>query len=170
MKQKCLAALIGVFALSTMAIAPAAAQNYVGLSWGLMSYEDGANELDSQGFTVFAGGQFDPLLSVEFAYTSLANAEINNQKNTASVTSISGVLRSPGEGFEPFLRLGLARGDANFQGDADDTYDKEKDGLVFGLGADFTLNYNATLRLEYVETDIDGANTDRLSFGSIYRF
>ena len=164
MKQLILAAFLSAFV-----VAPAAAQNYIGLSGGLMSYEDGANELDSQGFTVFAGGQFDPLLSIEFAYTSLSTVEVNNRDYNASVMSLSGVLRSPGEGFEPFLRLGLARGDAKFH-DGDDPYDQEKDGFVFGLGADFTLNYNSSLRLEYVETDIDGASTDRLSFGTIYRF
>lgn len=165
MKQLILAAFLSAFV-----VAPAAAQNYVGLSGGLMSYEDGANELDSQGFTVFAGGQFDPLLSIEFAYTSLSTVEVNNKDYNASVMSLSGVLRSPGEGFEPFLRLGLARGDAKFHNANMQPYDEEKDGFVFGLGADFTLNYNSSLRLEYVETDIDGASTDRLSFGTIYRF
>ena len=165
MKQLILAAFLSAFV-----VAPAAAQNYIGLSGGLMSYEDGANELDSQGFTVFAGGQFDPLLSVEFAYTSLSTVEVNDRDYNASVMSLSGVLRSPGEGFEPFLRLGLARGDAKFHNANMQPYDEEKDGLIFGLGADFTLNYNSSLRLEYVETDIDGASTDRLSFGTIYRF
>lgn len=165
MKQLILAAFLSAFV-----VAPAAAQNYIGLSGGLMSYEDGNNELDSQGFTVFAGGQFDPLLSIEFAYTSLSTVEVNNKDYNASVMSLSGVLRSPGEGFEPFLRLGLARGDAKFHNANMQPYDEEKDGFVFGLGADFTLNYNSSLRLEYVETDIDGASTDRLSFGTIYRF
>ncbi len=164
MKQLILAAFLSAFV-----VAPAAAQNYIGLSGGLMSYEDGANELDSQGFTFFAGGQFDPLLSIEFAYTSLSTVEVNNKDYNASVMSLSGVLRSPGEGFEPFLRLGLARGDAKLH-NVDNPYDEEKDGLIFGLGADFTLNYNSSLRFEYVETDIDGASTDRLSFGTIYRF
>ncbi len=154
--------------LAALPMLPAQAQNYVGLSWGLMAYDDTGANMDSQGFTLTAGGQFDPLMSAEFSYTSLADVEINGQDNSASVMALSLVVRSPGEGFEPFLRLGLARGDASFMGN--DRYSEEKDGLVFGLGADFSLNYNSSLRFEYAETDIDGASTDRLSFGTLYRF
>ena len=78
-------------------------------------------------------------------------------------------MRSPGEGFEPFVRLGLARGDASFMGSGE-RYNDEKDGLIYGLGADFSLNYNSSLRFEFAETDIDGAKTNRLSFGTLYRF
>jgi hypothetical protein len=46
----------------------------------------------------------------------------------------------------------------------------KEDGIIFGLGADFSLNYNSSLRLEYVETDMGDADSDRLSFGTIYRF
>lgn len=151
---------------------PALAQNYIGLSGGLMSYEDGQTDLDSQGFTVFAGGQFDPLLAVEFSYTMLSSVEINKKDYKASVMALSGVLRSPGEGFEPFLRLGLARGDASIAsvGSNAQPYDEEKDGLIFGLGADMSLNYNSSIRVEYAETDIDGASSSRFSIGTIYRF
>ena len=81
--------------------------------------------------------------------------------------ALSGILRSPGEGFEPFLRLGLARGDSDISGAP---MNGKEDGIIFGLGADFSLNYNSSLRFEYVETDLDGAESDRLSFGTIYRF
>ena len=162
---------LAVFAVTLFAT-PVAAQNYVGLSGGIMSYEDKPRaDLDSQGFTIFAGGQFDPIISVEFAYTALSSAEVNNQSYKASVMSLSAVLRSPGEGFEPFLRLGLARGDANFDAvEPENAYDRNDDGLIFGLGADFALNYNSSLRLEYAETDLDGASSSRFSFGTIYRF
>lgn len=155
--------------LAALPLVPAQAQNYIGLSWGLMAYDDTGASMDSQGFTLTAGGQFDPLMSAEFSYTSLANVEVNNQDNNASVMALSVVVRSPGEGFEPFLRLGLARGDATLMGSGQ-SYNQEKDGIIFGLGADFSLNYNSSLRFEYAETDIGGASTDRLSFGTIYRF
>lgn len=148
---------------------PAAAQNYVGLSGGLMAYEDSGADIDSQGFTLFAGGQVNAFAAVEFSYTSLANVEANAQNNQASVLSLSGVLRSPGEGFEPFLRIGLARGDAKITG-GDENYDESKEGLIYGFGADVPLNYNTSIRIEYVETDMDGANSDRLSAGAVYRF
>jgi len=48
--------------------------------------------------------------------------------------------------------------------------DGNEDGFIYGIGADFSLNYNSSLRLEYVESDLDGAESDRLSFGTIYRF
>lgn len=148
---------------------PAAAQNYVGLSGGLMAYEDTDADLDSQGFTVFAGGQFNVFAAVEFSYTSIANVEANTQNNQASVLALSGLLRSPGEGFEPFLRLGLARGDAKITGGTEN-YNETKEGLIFGFGADIPLNYNTAIRIEYVETDMDGAKSDRLSAGAVYRF
>lgn len=149
--------------------APALAQNYVGVSTGFTSYEDTGADIDSQGLSFFAGGQFDPLVAVEFSYTPLADVDTNGRKTQASVLALSGVLRSPGEGFEPFLRLGVARADGKVTGD-NDAYDEEKSGVIFGFGADFTLNYNSSLRFEYVETDLDGAKTDQLSFGTIYRF
>lgn len=164
MKQIAIAVLVFF-----MAGGPAAAQNYIGLSGGFMSYEDGTTELDSQGFTVFAGGQFDPLLAVEFSYTMLSSVEINKRDYKASVMALSGVLRSPGEGFEPFLRLGLARGDAKITG-GDNDYNETKEGLIYGLGADVPLNFNTSIRIEYVETDMDGAKSDRLSAGAVYRF
>jgi opacity protein-like surface antigen len=81
--------------------------------------------------------------------------------------ALSGVLRSPGEGFEPFLRLGIARGDSDIAGSVDDG---TEDGFIFGIGADLSLNYNSSLRLEYGQTDLGDAESDRLSFGTIYRF
>lgn len=163
-----LSVCLTVFALSGVMSAPAAAQNYIGLSGGLMDYTDSGADLDSQGFTVLAGGQIDPLLSVEFTYSALASVEANGKNYSASVMALSGLLRSPGQGFEPFLRLGLARGDATIDGT--DRYSQEKDGIIFGLGADFAMNYSSTLRVEYAETDIDGAETTRMSIGSVYRF
>ena len=133
-----------------------------------MNYSDANIDMDSQGYTLLAGGQVDPLLAVEFSYTTLASVKVNGNENSASVMALSGLLRSPGQGFEPFLRLGLARGDATVNDE--NRYSEEKDGIVYGLGADFTLNYNSNLRFEYVETDIDGAETTRMSFGTVYRF
>jgi hypothetical protein len=152
--------------LLVMPLGVAQAQNYVGISGGLMTYNANGMEMDSQGFTVIAGGQFDPILAVEFSYSSYASVEVENMDYKASVMALSAVLRSPGEGFEPFLRLGLARGDSDINGS---DVDKEE-GIIFGLGADFSLNYNSSLRLEYVETDMGDADSDRLSFGTIYRF
>jgi opacity protein-like surface antigen len=153
--------------LLVMPLGVAQAQNYVGISGGLMTYNANGTEMDSQGFTVIAGGQFDPILAVEFSYSSYASVEVEDRDYKASVMALSAVLRSPGEGFEPFLRLGLARGDSDITGS--DMTGKE-DGIIFGLGADFSLNYNSSLRLEYVETDMGDADSDRLSFGTVYRF
>lgn len=153
--------------LLVMPLGVAQAQNYVGISGGLMTYNANGTEMDSQGFTVVAGGQFDPILAVEFSYSSHASVEVADMDYKASVMALSAVLRSPGEGFEPFLRLGLARGDSDITGSG---MDGSEDGFIFGLGADFSLNYNSSLRFEYVETDMGDADSDRLSFGTIYRF
>ena len=102
--------------LAALPMLPAQAQNYIGLSGGLMSYEGGGTDLESQGFTLTAGGQFDPLMSAEFSYTSFAAVEVGSHDYKASVMALSLVVRSPGEGFEPFLRLGLARGDSDITG------------------------------------------------------
>ena len=158
----------GVLALAISG--PAMAQNYLGLSGGLMNYEDTNADLDSQGLTVFAGGQVSPFVAVEFSYTSIANVEANSQNTQASTLALSGLLRSPGEGFEPFLRLGLARGDVKITNGGDNDYDEAKEGLIFGFGADIPLNYNTTIRVEYIETDMDGAKSDSLSAGAVYRF
>ena len=157
------------FAISFLAmpLGAAQAQNYVGISSGLMTYEANDTEIDSQGFTIVAGGQFDPILAVEFSYSAHSSVEVAGADYKASVMALSGVLRSPGEGFEPFLRLGIARGDSDIAGSEDDG---TEDGFIFGIGADFSLNYNSSLRLEYGQTDLGDAESDRLSFGTIYRF
>ncbi|MDG1692027.1 MAG: porin family protein [Alphaproteobacteria bacterium] len=167
--KKFITATAFIAAFMAVSRVPAVAQNYIGLSAGFTSYDDTGADIESQGLTFFAGGQFDPLLAVEFSYTAIADVETNGRDSQASVLALSGVLRSPGEGFEPFLRLGIARGDGKVMGGGD-SYDEEKTGVIYGFGADFTLNYNSSLRFEYVETDLDGAETDRLSFGTIYRF
>lgn len=157
------------FAISLMAmpVGAAQAQNYVGISGGLMTYEANDTEIDSQGFTVVAGGQFDPILAIEFSYSSHSSVEVEGADYKASVMALSGILRSPGEGFEPFLRLGIARGDSDI---ANNDNDGTEDGFIFGLGADFSMNYNSSLRVEYVQSDMGDADSDRLSFGTIYRF
>jgi opacity protein-like surface antigen len=157
------------FAISFLAmpLGAAQAQNYIGISGGLMTYEANDTEIDSQGFTIVAGGQFDPILAVEFSYSAHSSIEVAGADYKASVMALSGVLRSPGEGFEPFLRLGIARGDSDIAGSADDG---SEDGFIFGIGADFSLNYKSSLRLEYGQTDLGDAESDRLSFGTIYRF
>jgi hypothetical protein len=105
------------FAISFLAmpLGAAQAQNYIGISGGLMTYEANDTEIDSQGFTIVAGGQFDPILAVEFSYSAHSSVEVAGADYKASVMALSGVLRSPGEGFEPFLRLGIARGDSILQ-------------------------------------------------------
>ena len=157
------------FAISFLAmpLGAAQAQNYIGISGGLMTYEANDTDIDSQGFTIVAGGQFDPILAVEFSYSAHSSIEVAGADYKASVMALSGVLRSPGEGFEPFLRLGIARGDSDIAGSEDDG---TEDGFIFGIGADFSLNYNSSLRLEYGQTDLGDAESDRLSFGTIYRF
>ncbi|MCH1567893.1 MAG: outer membrane beta-barrel protein [Parvibaculales bacterium] len=159
--------LLFAFVLMALPFVPAQAQNYVGISGGLMTYSAGSTDLDSQGFTVLAGGQFDPLIAVEFSYSSHSSVEVGSNNYKASVMALSAIVRSPGEGFEPFLRFGLARGDSDIEGSPDDG---TEDGVIYGIGADFSLNYNSSLRLEYVETDLDGSESNRLSFGTIYRF
>jgi len=164
--------LFFVISLMAMPFGVAEAQNYVGISGGLMTYEANDTEIDSQGFTVVAGGQFDPILAIEFSYSSHSSVEVGANDYKASVMALSGILRSPGEGFEPFLRLGIARGDSDItpENENDERDDGTEDGFIFGLGADFSLNYNSSLRLEYVQTDMGDAESDRLSFGTIYRF
>ncbi len=161
-----LAFIAFILAVTTV---PAVAQNYIGLSGGLMKYEDTGADIDAQGFTLLAAGQYDPVIAIEFSYTSIASVEANKQENDASLMALSGLVRSPGEGFEPFLRLGIGRSNTRITGGRIN-YDKNKKGLVYGLGADITLNYNSAIRVEYVEGDFDGAELSRFSIGSIYRF
>ena len=92
------------FLLALMPFAAAQAQNYVGISGGLMSYSAGNTEMDSQGFTVVAGGQFDPLIAVEFSCIH-ASVEVSGPENgdyKAYVVALSGILRSPGEALSRF--------------------------------------------------------------------
>lgn len=105
--KKFITATAFIAAFMAVSSAPAVAQNYIGLSAGFTSYDDTGADIESQGLTFFAGGQFDPLLAVEFSYTAIADVETNGRDSQASVLALSGVLRSPGEGFEPFLRLGI---------------------------------------------------------------
>ncbi len=145
--------------------APAMAQNYIGLSGGFSKFSDTGATLKSQGLFFTAGGQFDPLIAVELTYSVLAKVEANNKKTEGSLLALSAVMRSPGEAFEPFLRLGLARSNVRI-----DPYDKSDKGILFGFGADIHLSFNSAIRLEYVEADLDGADYSDIKLGTIYRF
>jgi opacity protein-like surface antigen len=155
--------------LAVVTLGSAQAQNYVGLSGGLMDMKDSPNDIDSQGFTLIAAGQYDPRIGIEFTYTSIADVKVNSQTTRAEVIGLSALFRSPGEVFVPFVRVGIGRVSGRIADDVS-PYKKKSEGLLLGIGADFDMSYNSAFRVEYVEGKMDGTDTSRFSLGTIYRF
>jgi len=166
---KFIAPIFAFLVMAGVSMESAQAQNYVGLSGGLMRMKDSPNDIDSQGFTLIAAGQYDPRIGIEFTYTSIADVKVNSQTTRAQVMGLSALFRSPGEVFVPFVRLGVGRIRGRIADD-EAPYKENNEGLLLGIGADFDLSYNSAFRVEYVEGKLDGTDTSRFSVGTIYRF
>lgn len=186
-------ALIAITALSAAAFAaPAMAQMrapslssaYIGGSIGQSKFKGDCGPVDCDkndtGFRLFGGYQFNRNIALELGYTDLGKLSVSVPGFSASVEAnawdLSGVFSWPvANQFAVFGRLGFARVESKAGGafgSASDT----KNGLTWGLGAQFDVMRNLGLRAEFQRYKADststgsGGDVDFLSIGALWRF
>jgi len=184
-------ALIAITALSAAVFAaPAMAQMrmpsmssaYIGGSIGQSKFKGDCAPVDCDkndtAFRLFGGYQFNRNIAVELGYADLGKVSVSVPGFSASVEAnawdLSGVFSWPfANQFAAFGRLGFARVEAKAGGafgSASDT----KNGLTWGLGAQYDVMRNLGLRAEFQRYKEDSSaadgDVDVLSIGALWRF
>lgn len=171
---------------------PAAAQAYLGFGAGWSDYDQGnvipdlissgSFDGDATGFKIYGGYRFHPNFAAELAYVDLGKASYRGTFFGTPVTggsletwglNVSAVGIVPlGPAFELFGKIGFfgwesrardTTGGIPFSGEADDA------DVSFGLGANFNVSRNVSLRVEWERFKaVD--DIDLLSLGLAFRF
>lgn len=151
---------------SSMQFEPAVRTPYIGGSIGI-------NDDEESVWRVLGGYQVHRNLAVELGYTDLGDMTVGGRPAEANAWELVGVGLFPlNESFSLLGKLGAYRGEAEGGGLRETRTD-----LTYGLGAEYNMNRNLGLRLEWQRyTDFGGgafgsrADQDILSLGAIYRF
>src|SRR5262245_24603403 len=184
--------VIVTFLLLAGAVVPAVAQPYLGFGAGVADYDrgnavpdlitSGNFDGDASGFKIYGGYRFHPNFAAELSYIDLGNAKYSGTFGGAPVTggsletigfNVSAMAIVPlGPVFELFGKIGIfgweskARDTTSgvpFSGKADDS------DVSFGLGANFNLSRNLTLRAEWERLKAVG-DIDLYTAGLLFRF
>lgn len=125
-------------------------------------------------FSIFGGYKFNDNFAVEANYTDLGRIDFGGVSAKNRVYSLDGVARAPlGAGFGLYGKVGLAYAERDFNSGLGD---KDKTGLKLGVGVDYALTKNVSLRAEATRfnnlPDANGFNkkSDRLGVGLSYQF
>ncbi|OWQ88389.1 hypothetical protein CDN99_16135 [Roseateles aquatilis] len=125
-------------------------------------------------YSIFGGYKFNENFAVEAAYTDLGKANFNGVSAKNKVYSLDGIARAPlSDKFGVYGKVGLAYAERNFDGGLSDTH---KTGLKMGVGVDYALTKNVTLRAEATRfNNMPSANgfdkkLDRVGLGLAYQF
>lgn len=191
MTSKTLVAIVGV-AAAALAL-PAAAQMrapslssaYVGASIGQGKQKfdcEGATTCDTKdtAWRVFGGWKFHPNFSAELGYANLGTAKVGDATGSDDVESTAWDLSALGafplgSGFSLLGRLGGYHGKTEISGA--DTASHSKNGLTYGLGAQYDFTRNLGARAEWQRYHKMGGgdlgtefNVDVLSIGALWNF
>ncbi|MFN2645154.1 MAG: outer membrane beta-barrel protein [Burkholderiales bacterium] len=187
MRSKATIAILGL-AAATLAV-PAAAQMrspslssaYIGGSIGQSKFKADCGPLDCDkedtSFRLFGGYQFTPNIAAELGYASLGKLKVNGIDGDIEATAwdLSAVGMFPIVDKLSILgRLGVAR----VEGKASGAFGSESDtknGVTFGLGAQYDFTRNLGLRAEWQRYKVDAgsagdADLDNLNIGVLWRF
>lgn len=186
MTSKTFIAIIGV-AAAAVAL-PAAAQMrspslssaYLGASVGQgeQKFDCGGGSCDRKdtAWRLFGGYQFHPNFSAELGYATLGTGKFGSADVETNAWDLSALGAFPlANQFSVFGRLGAYHATTDVSGAG--SASEDKNGLTYGLGAQFDLNRNLGLRAEWQRYRKVGggnigeeANADMLSVGALYRF
>lgn len=133
-----------------------------------------AQKRTSDSYSIFGGYKFNENFAVEAAYTDLGKVEFGGVTAKNKVYSLDGIARAPlGAGFGIYGKVGVAYAERDFNNGLGD---KDKTGLKLGVGVDYALTKNVSLRAEATRfNNMPQANgfdkkDDRLSMGVVYQF
>jgi OmpA-OmpF porin, OOP family len=144
---------------------PALSSAYIGANIGQSKFKDVCPGCDDKDTAVklYGGYQFHPNFAAELGYTDLG--EVSGVKGNAWELSAVGLFPLANQ-FSLLGRLGA------YHGELKDGGSNTKNGLTFGLGAQYDINRNIGVRAEWqrfnnMSSDVD---VDVLSIGALYRF
>ena len=128
----------------------------------------------SDSYSIFGGYKFNENFAAEISYTDLGKISFDGVTAKNKVYALDGIARAPlGAGFGVYGKVGLAYAQRDFNNGLGD---KDKTGLKLGVGVDYALTKNVSLRAEATRyNDMPQANgfnkkDDRLSMGLAYQF
>lgn len=187
MKSSAVFAVLGLagaaFALPAAAQmrSPSLSSAYVGANIGQSKFKDactGVSDCDNKdtAFKLFGGYQFTPNIAAELGYTDLGKAKAGGESLEGTAWELSAIGMWPlASQFSLLGRLGGYHGELKATGlGASDS--KTKNGLTWGLGAQYDLSRNVGLRAEWQRFNNMGGDNivethvDVLSLGALYRF
>ena len=149
---------------------------YIGGDVGKSSQRVDGNsqKRSSDSYSIFGGYKFNENFAAEIAYTDLGKVDFGGVTAKNKVYSLDGIARAPlGKGFGVYGKVGVAYAERDF---SNGLGDKDKTGLKLGVGVDYALTKNVSLRAEATRfnnlPDANGFNKkdDRLSMGVAYQF
>lgn len=149
---------------------------YIGGDVGKASQRvDGnAQKRSSDSYSIFGGYKLNENFAVEAAYTDLGKVEFGGVTAKNKVYSLDGIARAPlGNNFGIYGKVGLAYAQRDYSAGLGDD---DKTGLKLGVGVDYALTKNVSLRAEATRynnmPDGNGFNkkVDRLGVGLAYQF
>ena len=128
----------------------------------------------SDSYSIFGGYKFNENFAAEVGYSDLGKVDFGGVTAKNKVYSLDGIARAPlGAGFGVYGKVGLAYAQRDFNTGLGD---KDKTGLKLGVGVDYALTKNVSLRAEATRfNNMPQANgfdkkDDRLSMGVAYQF
>ena len=133
----------------------------------------GVNDDTESTWRLFGGYRVNRNAAVELGYADLSEATIGGNTANADAWELSGLGMVPlGERFSAYGRLGFYRAEARGGGISETNID-----LTFGLGAQYEVNRNVGVRLEWQRyADLGGGafggvtDQDVVWLNAIYRF
>ncbi len=133
-----------------------------------------AQKRSTDSYSLFGGYKLNDTFAVEAAYTDLGKASFGGVTAKNRIYSLDGIARAPlGEKFGLYGKVGVAHAQRDF---SNGLGDKDKTGLKLGVGVDYALTQNVTLRAEATRfNNMPVANgfdkkVDRLGVGLAYQF
>ena len=149
---------------------PALSSAYVGANIGQSKFRNACNGFTGcddkdTAFKLFGGYQFTPNIAAELGYTDLGKIGGINVKGNAWDLSAVGMWPLASQ-ISLLGRLGA------YHGELKDGGSDTKNGLTFGLGAQYDFNRNIGVRAEWQRFNNMSSNVDVdvLSVGALYRF
>lgn len=170
------AAAIAMTLGSGMAMAQAQTPWYVGGDVAKSSQRVGGDsqKRSADSYSIFGGYKLNQTFAVEAGYTDLGSTNFNGIGAKNKVYSLDGIARAPlGNSFGVYGKVGVAYAERDFNSGLGDT---DKTGLKLGVGVDYALTQNVTLRAEATRyNNLPTANgfdkkADRLGVGLAYQF
>lgn len=163
LKSLFLAFLLGVGSLVSTAWAD---PFYGGISFGRSDVDEGALDDSDTGWKLFGGYRVNPNFAAEAAWVDLGDFSAGGFNAEADGFSVQGVGFLPlNAQFSLLGKLGIFFWDVESNIGDDDGSD-----IFFGIGGQYEINQQVSIRGEWERYDLDDTDVDLLSIGVVIQF